>query len=134
MSTGAAPTEVVVLSFVDGRIVVDARAVVAIVRTTDDEGDGVALAAALGLRDGEGPPYAVHVRTERGTRTLKLTGRAEIVSVVPAGYMPLPARFADVAHGVYTALVRLDRKDDSLGLALDVSRLDALWAPERRES
>ena len=124
MSEAVAPTEVVVLALGDGLVAVDARLVLAVVRAEVDEGAVVVpLAESLGRSEAPGPPYGVRVRTPLGPRTLKLTGRAEIVPVAAKGYMPLPTRFSGVSGGVYTALVRLDRQDDALALALDASRL-----------
>lgn len=126
MSPETAPSEVVVLTLADGLVVVDARDVVGIVRTEVAEGaEVVPVAASLGRREAEGPPYGVRVRTVRGQRTLTVTGRAEIVPVAPRGYMPLPARFSGVSGGVYTALVRLEGRDAALALAIDASRLGA---------
>lgn len=124
MSEAVAPTEVVVLALDDGLVAVDARIVLAVVRAEVDEGAVVVpLAESLGRSEAPGPPYGVRVRTPLGPRTLKLTGRAEIVPVAAKGYMPLPARFSGVSGGVYTALVRLGREDGALALALDASRL-----------
>jgi hypothetical protein len=126
VSHATAPSEVVVLTLADGLLAVDARIVLSIVRAeVDEDAHVVPLAASLGRREASGPSYGVRVQTERGPRTLKLTGRAEIVPVAPRGYMPLPARFAGASGGVYAALVRLEARDGApeLALALDASRL-----------
>lgn len=127
-----APTEVVVVSLADGLLAFDARAVLAILRIPERDAETIVLSQALGRRDAEGASYGVVVRTELGARTVTVAGRAEIVPVARHGFMPLPERFASAAGGSYAALVRLERAEHTLALALDVTRLAAQMETLRR--